>query len=267
MGAATWVAAPIKARRNDLVAPTFALDLIHGSHHARAMSVLKTLRQTIAPELNFFYTVPPFQTPNGIDCGWFSREHALHVFFALRLSGVAVDLRSGDFAVLSRSVPPLTSLDTPNRHAWCSVAGTVPVDLSMTFALFGRGPQLKAPIIGEGANGDWQVRYARDEAVLDEKIQNENEIIFIERQVHAETEEDLLNDPYRFLPPPRIGDNASWHALYGPDIYAKISLHCFQCTTDAQRSVRTRFAPAQAVAWIAANYPAPEATIRALLKR
>ena len=33
------------------------------------MSVLKTLRDMVAPELNHLYTIPPTETPEGIDCG------------------------------------------------------------------------------------------------------------------------------------------------------------------------------------------------------
>jgi hypothetical protein len=231
-----------------------------------SMSVLKTLRERIAPELNYLYTTPPFTTPTGIECGWHAREHALHTFFVARLLGVAADLRSGDFAVLSREMPPLTSMGTNSPHAWCSVNAVAPVDFSLTFHFFGRGPALRGPVCGDGANGDWQVRYAKDEALLDEKVQSGPEILFIERRVHDDAPEALLENPYLFLPPPQPGDHASAHAVFGPDIYAKVSLHCFRCATDEKQTVRDRFARPQAMAWIAENYPAPEAQIRNALK-
>ena len=230
------------------------------------MTVAKTLRQKIAPELTYLYTVPPHQTPQGADCGWYGREVGLHTFFAARLLGVAAELRTGDFAVLSRDMPPVTTLDTGLEHAWCSVEGIAPVDLSMTFAYFGRVPQLKHPIVGEGANGDWQVRYAKDDSLLDEKVEQGNEILFIERKTHAYSEKALLDNPYLFLPPPQIGDTQSWHAFFGPDIYAKISLHCFRCVADPGRSVQNKMTRPQAVGWIAQNYPAPEAQITEALK-
>jgi hypothetical protein len=230
------------------------------------MNVLKALRQIVAPELNFLYTMPPATRPDGgIEAGWSAREHALHAFFVARLLGATADLRAGDFAVLSRTVPPLTSLDTPARHGWCAVQGTVPVDLGMNFALFPQAPQLKAPVAGEGPNGGWQIRYARDETVLDDKIEAEHEIIFIERAVHDHAPAALLDNPFLFLPPPQIGDRGSWHAFYGPDFYAKVSLHCLRCVQDETISVRKRFTRAQAAGWIATNYPAPETQIREAL--
>lgn len=229
------------------------------------MNALKPLRQFVAPELNFLYTIPPTSRPGGVDCGWFSREHALHAFFVARMLGASAELRSGDFAVLSRAVPPLTSLDTGVSHGWCAIDNAVPVDLGMNFALFPHAPQLRMPVVGEGSNGGWQIRYALDDTVLDGKVQNTNEIIFIERKRHSESPLELLEDPFRFLPPPQIGDRQSWHSLYGPDFYAKISLHCHRCATDETVSVRRRFTRAQAAGWIAANYPAPEQRIREIL--
>lgn len=230
------------------------------------MTVVKTLRQTVAPELNHLYTIPPFATDTGMDCGWFSREHALHTFFVCRLAGAAAELRTGDFAVLSQAMPPLTSIDSGAEHAWCSVEDVVPVDLSLTFVFLGRVPQLKAPIAGAGPNGEWEVRYAKDDSLLDENVQKGNEILYIERKFHLHTEAALLENPYVFLDPPRIGDTQSWHALYGPDIYAKISLHCHRCSVDPAVSVCNRFPRAQAMAWIAENYPAPETQIITQLK-
>jgi hypothetical protein len=224
------------------------------------MSVLKTLRERVAPELNHLYVVPPSETAGGLDFGWHAREHALHAFFVARLFGASAEICSGDFAVLSRFVPPLTSMGRDDDHAWCSISGVAPVDLSMTFKHYGTAPQLRSPIVGEGANGDWNVEYAYDESPLDENVQNRNEIIFIEKKVRDETEAALLSDPYLLLRPPKTDDAAGWHTLYGPEIYAKISLHCFGCATGA-KSVRHRLTGEKAVAWIAENYPQAQAEI------
>lgn len=230
------------------------------------MSVLKALREKIAPELNHLYARPPLETPTGVDGQWRAHEQALHTFFVARLFGTDADIRSGDFAILSRFLPPITSLERELKHAWCSVGGVTPVDLSLSFTLFGRAPQLRSAITGEGLNGDWQVRYAEDESILDGNFDSGNEIIYIEKGVHPESEGALLEDPYLFLPAPRPNDAESWHALYGPEIYAKISWHCFQCAAGGAKSVRHRLgSPEEAVKWIAENYPAPGPLIRAQL--
>jgi len=66
------------------------------------MSVLKVLRQKVAPELNFLFTLPPVETPLGWDCGWHGHAHALHTYFVARMFGTSADLRSGDFVVRER---------------------------------------------------------------------------------------------------------------------------------------------------------------------
>jgi hypothetical protein len=217
------------------------------------MSVLKTLRDTVAPELNHLYTTPPVETPDGLDCGWHGREHSLHAFLVARMFGATADIRSGDFAVLSPYLPPLTSVEKNFDHTWCSVNGVAPVDLALGVTYFAQAPQLRGAIIGEGRNGDWEVQYSDDDAVLDESFGHTNEVIFIERKIHADSESALLTDPYLLVPKPAEGDKSSWHALYGVSIHAKITLHCHACASRTAKSVR-RLSRDQAVAWIAENY-------------
>ena len=225
------------------------------------MSVLKTLRERVAPELNHLYTVAPFESEGAVDSGWHGREHALHAFFVARMFGAEADLRTGDFAVISRFAPPMTSMGSENDHAWCSINGTVPVDLSMTFRHFGAVPQLRSAIIGEGPNGEWHVHHAEDESVLDEGIETGNELLFIEKKIHTETEAALLADPFLFLRPPRPGEPADWRATHGPDIYAKITLHAFACAKGDAKGLRQRMTAPEAAKWISENYVAPDAII------
>jgi hypothetical protein len=110
------------------------------------------------------------------------------------------------------------------------------------------------------------VRYAEDESVLDESFESGNEIVYIEKAVHADSEEALLKDPYVFLSAPLSGDTETWPAVHGPGIYAKISLHCFRCAAGGAKSVRSRFNRADAVKWIADNYPDAETHILEHLK-
>ena len=77
--------------------------------------------------------------------------------------GATADIRSGDFAVLSPYLPPITSIDRKLTHTWCSVNGVAPVDLALTMAYFGQAPQLRAALLrlaasgGVAFGGDWQV--------------------------------------------------------------------------------------------------------------
>lgn len=231
------------------------------------MSVLKTLRERIAPELNHLYTTPPGERPGGVDFGWHSREHALHTFFIARLFGAEAEIARGDFAVISRFLPPLTSMGTGQDHAWCVINGVAPVDLSLTFLHYGNVPQLHAPIVGEGRNGDWHVEYAEDESALDENVQQRNDILYIEKSLQPETPAQLLENPSLLLPAPGADDTTSWSARFGASIYAKITLHLFRCATGEAKSIRPRLAREPAFAWIAENYPEPEAALLAALTK
>jgi hypothetical protein len=227
------------------------------------MSVLKTLRERVAPELNHLYTSAPSEIAGGgVDFGWRGLEHALHTFFVARMFGAEADIARGDIAVMSRFIPPLTSMGSGKDHAWCRVTGVAPVDLSLTFLHYGNAPQLRSPVVGEGRNGDWHIEYAEDESALDESVQQRNDVLYIEKTIATETEAQLLENPYLLLPPPQPDDTASWHARFGPSIYAKISLHCFACARGRAKGLRSRMNREQAIAWIAENYPAPEDAIR-----
>lgn len=229
------------------------------------MSVLKTLRERVAPQLNHLYTAAPSEVAGVFDFGWHSREHALHSFFVARLFGAETDIARGDIAVISRYVPPLTTMGTSDEHAWCRVNGVAPVDLSLTFVHYGNAPQLRAPVVGEGRNGDWQIEYAEDESALDESVQQRNDVLYIEKTIATDTEAQLLENPYLVLRAPKPDDTTSWHAIYGPSIYAQITLHCFACAAGRAKSLRSRLNRAESVAWIAANYPDAEAAILAEL--
>jgi hypothetical protein len=229
------------------------------------MSVLKTLREQIAPELNHLYTCPPTETAGAVDLGWNAREHAFHTFLVAKLFGAPAEICTGDFAVLSRFVPPLTSVGTGKDHAWCNINEVVPVDLSMNFIQYHTAPQLRAPIVGEGRNGDWHVQYEYDESPLDENIQNANEIIYIERAVSECSPGALLSNPSQFLPARDASDSQS--ARYGAAIYAQVTLHCFECAVGRAKSIRHRMKREEAFAWIASNYPDAELRLAEKLRK
>lgn len=231
------------------------------------MSVLKTLRERVAPELNHLYTTPPGERAGGIDFGWHSREHALHTFSLARLFGAEAEIALGDFAVISRFVPPLTSMGANQDHAWCIINGVAPVDLSLMFLHYGNVPQLHAPIVGEGRNGDWHVEYAEGESALDENVQDRNDILYLEKSLPPETAPQLIENPHLFLPAPASDDTTSLSARFSASIYSKITLHCFRCATGEARSIRQRLAREPAFAWIAAQYPEPEAELLRHLRK
>jgi hypothetical protein len=47
----------------------------------------------------------------------------------------------------------------------------------------------------------------------------------------------------------------NWDARYGPEIYARITLHCFRCATGDADTTWPRLSPSEAPAWITSEYP------------
>jgi hypothetical protein len=227
------------------------------------MSVLKALRQRVAPELNFLLTDDPAERAGAIDCGWRPHLHAYHAFLVARMFGAAAELRTGDIAVISGALPPITTLDREPKHAWCAVGGVTPVDLAATFARFPQAPQLRSPVTGEGPNGDWQVRYAEDESILDQNIEGANELLYIARSPAFNDAVQLLDEPGRFIP--AAEEPEGWVARHGVGVHAAVALHGFRCAGSGGRSVRNQASRDEAVAAIVARYPDARAEILRLI--
>ena len=235
------------------------------------MNVRHTLRAVIAPELNRIYTGPPYQkTPGGeVDCGWSCREHALHVRVLCALLGLSADVRLGEFDLKSPDVVETQSGTAGDGHAWCRVKSTLPVDLSMTFRFFaaGAGPQLYAPVFGLGRNGDYMLSYRlRDEAAPVEAA-DVHHITYTEHQILAFTPEELTNQPYLLIHSPDPNDHQNWDALFGQDLYAGITWHCFLLATGGGKSIPSKLSAGKAAKWIVSTYPNAVRDICAMLAR
>ena len=227
------------------------------------MDISSILRKRVAPELNHLYTVPPFQREAGADCGWFCREHALHTYFVARLLGIESDIRRGDFLVKSPGLPVISSIDDTSDHAWCRVGDMLPVDLSLTLRHFGTPSQLRMPICKVGTNGPYQVWYSKDStAALKSPLHS---VCYVEHEIMPLTHSDLLDDPYRFVFTASDDDPLSWHNLYGAEIYARITLHCFRVATGHAKTTRNRLSASDSPDWIFAEYPDATPSIHALL--
>jgi hypothetical protein len=218
------------------------------------MDIGATLRKRIAPELNHLYTTSPFPLADGsLDGGWYCREHAFHVFILARLFGVDSDIRRGDFIVSVSGFPQIHSLDITDDHMWCRVGSMLPVDLSLTLRYFDGLPQLQMPITKAGTNGSYRVDYTTKE--VDPERCRDKSIVLIEREVVAVSPMELLRDPYRLLHPPNPADSMNWDARYGPEIYARITLHCLRVATGHAKTTRNRLSAADAPKWITDTYP------------
>ena len=219
------------------------------------MTILETLRRKIAPELNLLYTVPPHSVGDIIDCGWSCREHALHVRVLCALFGVSGDLCFGEFMVDSAFLPRITSGGAGDCHAWCRVKDVIPVDLSMTFAHYGIKPQLDGPVFGAGKNGDYAIVYRRAEEPLGQRPQVPHCIIFREHKTVDHAPDALTQNPYLFIYPPAHSNQTNWDAMFGPEIYARITAHCFAVATRKANPLSRAMNSQGAIRWISNNYP------------
>lgn len=222
------------------------------------MNIEHALRKVAAPELNAVYTVP---LRPGIDCGWFCREHTLHTKVLCALLGVTADIRFGDFSVI---VPPgnITSGHEGNGHVWCGLDGVLPVDLSMTFAKtnLGHFPQLTAPVWGLGQNGHFLLSYRRRSESIPPQS-SPCQVVFTEHKIVEFSARDLTHDPYLLLHTPDPTEPKNWDALFGRDIYAKITWHCFLLATNKVAPLRQRLTAPQLVRRISTNYSTAKAAI------
>jgi len=218
------------------------------------MNLQTTLCRFIAPELNHLYTVPPHMTDGYIDCGWSCREHALHLYTLCVALGIQCEVCLGEFVVHSPAVPLTSSGGLGDAHAWCRLNRACPVDLSMTFWHYGNGPQLKAPVFGIGVNGEYLITYRNSADEKTKRPQHPHVIVFHEFTRRKFKTTALLADPYELLIRPRENDDLSWHVLFGPSIYGKISLHCLRIAQRRTTSINRNMNAKEAVRWICQNY-------------
>jgi hypothetical protein len=222
-----------------------------------SMKIFSVLRYYIQPELNHLYTVRPFINNEGMDCGWYCREHALHCYHLSKMFGIDADLRRGDFAVNLPGQPMVTSIDSDSDHAWCSIQKKIPVDISITFKYFGAGPRLKGPIIGTQRNGPYDIIYTKNEREIKDRIKflpHKHWVSYVEKSVIRIDDEDLVANPFLFLHPPIAGDDLAWVQLYGCDIYSKISLHLREIAMGNISPTYNKFSDKETLEYIISNY-------------
>ena len=234
------------------------------------MNALKLLSEQIKPELNLLYTVPPFKKDGHHDCGWYCREHAFHCFVLCNMLHLPCSIVQGDFAVLADGLPGVTSLDAHSDHAWCQVQEVCPVDLSMTFHLFGGGHVLVGPlldnaVLGTGTNGNFAITYSTDEKQfrkVHEKPEFPNWVGFLERQRLAFPINALLDDPFLFLHRPK---KEGWADIHGLSIFSKISMHIYKVFQGDLEPLHPKHSPASALQVIKARYGAATIKIKRII--
>ena len=202
------------------------------------MNFQDELRDKVKPELNHIYSEPPRRMPDGSwECGWFCREHALHLFVLARLAHLSSEILLGDYLVTTPDGNGTSSLDDAMDHAWCSVGEDVPVDISLTLKfMFPSAPRVSI-VFGESATSPYQIRYYRDtepQAVWEACSDVSSLIAYRESHAFRVEPVDLLERPFQFLhaPPagcPRLTDT------YGEDFFFRVTQHCYKLLTGQAR--------------------------------
>jgi hypothetical protein len=167
------------------------------------------------------------------DAGWFCREHALHLFVLARLAGFSSEILLGDYLVATPDGTGTTSLDIPDEHAWCSVGGIVPVDISLVLKfMYPKAPDV--PIVfGESATRPYEIRYYRSmepQSVLDACSRATSLIAYREREIFVAEPLDLLERPFQFLLNPPTGF-PKLTETYGQDFFFQVTQHCHKLLT------------------------------------
>ena len=219
------------------------------------MNLEAVLQSTIKPELNAIYTEPPFMMEDGWDCGWFCREHALHMYILAIMLRQHASIKTGDFVIHSENGTGITSINSGADHAWCEIDGTVPVDLSMTFSHFkGEFPYL--PIVyGAKSSGKFDVRYFLPEENLSSDRGAESfAISYIERQTIRPDVSELLEFPYHFLHAPPAGLR-KWTDIHGPEIFGKTTAHLYRLAKGQLKPLCRSRSAKQIIKFIKSHYP------------
>lgn len=236
------------------------------------MNAFKIFSESIKPELNLLYTVPPFKRDGEFDCGWYCREHAFHCFVLAQMLGVPSTIIVGDFVVhAGNGLPNICSLDCSSDHAWCQIGDVCPLDLSATFRLFGGGhilvgPQLNGAVLGCGKNGDFTITYTKDEKAFRQQVAKpELKPWFglLERQRLSVRLNDILDDPFIFLHRPQ---KDGWAEIHGANIFSKISLHLYKVFKGEIKPLNPNHSPDSALSAIKARYGAATQKIKRIMQ-
>lgn len=195
------------------------------------------LRTAIKPDLNLIYTEKPFFVASGADFGWFCREHAFHTYILGSLLNLEPAIVHGEIS-FRVGANRHTTLSTDADHAWCRLAGVVPVDLSVEFRYYLDYPAV--PIVqGTNESSPYTVVYLpADRAEESRSLLDERElmIIYVEREVLTPDPLRLIDDPYSFLlpPPPKL---PKFTDIHGADVFDRVTMHCYKLVKGNAKSV------------------------------
>ena len=228
------------------------------------------LYQKVKPELNHIYTERPFRAPGGLDCGWYCREHALHLYGLAILLGKSAEICLGDFILHRPHGDSYHSVGEAVDHAWCRLDGCSPVDVSMTVKYIYRDLSDIDIVYGTrpGLDKGFAIEYCSD--ISDMKFtrfltRDSLTIAYNEKERHKDPLLNLLSAPFQFLhtPPP---DNPTFPEIFGADVFYAITYHCYRLATEQLKPIYRYRDPMSTVRQIMKYNPNAQDAIERLLQ-
>ena len=235
------------------------------------MEFVDILYRKVKPELNHIYTEKPLVASGGLDCGWYCREHALHLYALAVLMRKHAEICLGDYLLRRPLQDSYCSVGDASDHAWCRIDGCSPVDVSVTVKylypdipdiglVFGNRPDLATGFVLEYClditDSEFMHFWTRDSLTIayNEKSKRQYGLL------------DLLADPFQFLHRPPPG-SAAFPEIFGADVFYAITLHCYRLATEQIRPLYRYRDPKSTVRQIMKYNPAAREAIERLLQR
>ena len=229
------------------------------------------LAKKVRPELNHIYTEPPHQTLTGLDCGWYCREHAFHLYALAYILQKPAEICLGDFILRRPNHDTYFSVGDKSDHAWCRIGGCPLVDASMTVKhihpdipdielIYGSRPDLAEP---------FEVAHQID--IPDETFmhlaKSENPLIAYNEKVRLRpAPSHVLSDPFDFLHKPPAGSR-TFPEIFGSDVFYAITYHCFRLITEDIRPLFPYRTPKSAVSQMMKYNPDAKNAVEHLLSQ
>ena len=233
------------------------------------MNFPDVLAKNVKPELNHIYTEPPQWTPTGLDCGWYCREHAFHLYVLASIMRKPAEVCLGDYILRRPNSDTFHSIGDESDHAWCRIEDCTLVDVSMTVKhiypdipdvdlVYGNRPDLAKPFAIEhhlDTPDDLFGNLANSDKLL---------IAYNEKTRQRPSALALLSDPFEFLHRPLPGSR-TFTEVFGDDVFYAITYHCFRLITEGIRPLCLYRDPSSSVRQIMKYYPDAKDAIEHLL--
>lgn len=227
------------------------------------------LARKVKPELNHIYTERPALKNGGRDCGWYCREHALHLYGLALLLGKKANICLGDFILHRPGEDSYYSVGDRSGHAWCRIGDCTPVDLSMTVKyIYPDLPDVKLiygsrPEFATGFSIESHVA-APDEEFMETANDDKLVMAYNERSNVSYSLTDVLSNPFQFLLQPPRG-SLSLQAQFGADVFFAITYHCYKLVTEDIKPLCRYLDPGKTITRIMKYNPNAKTTVETIL--